>query len=105
MSCVGPSGPTLTGGFERAQLPDVGDEAATGSARNSRTIGQPSCPGWEVDELFDAWGRAWWGRAPRAFESVCAPDVHYEDPLTAAPLIGVRALKRHAKQLWAAMPD
>jgi predicted ester cyclase len=59
----------------------------------------------EVDELFDEWERAWSGRNPRAFESVCAPGVHYEDPLTPEPLIGVRALKRHAKQLWAAMPD
>jgi ketosteroid isomerase-like protein len=62
-------------------------------------------PGMEVDELFDNWERAWSGRDTRAFESICAPDVHYEDPLTPEPLIGVRALKRHAKQLWAAMPD
>ena len=58
-----------------------------------------------MDELFDAWERAWSGRDARAFESVCAPDVHYEDPLTPEPLIGVRALKRHARQLWKAMPD
>ncbi len=59
----------------------------------------------DVDELFDAWERAWSGRSTRAFESVCAVDVHYEDPLTPEPLIGVRALKRHAKQLWRAVPD
>jgi steroid delta-isomerase-like uncharacterized protein len=59
----------------------------------------------EVDELFDGWERAWSGRDTRAFESVCAADVHYEDPLTPEPLIGLRALKRHAKQLWAAFPD
>src|SRR3954463_2533169 len=59
----------------------------------------------EVDELFDAWERGWSGRDPRAFEAVCAPDVHYEDPLTPQPLKGVRELKRHAKQLWAAIPD
>jgi ketosteroid isomerase-like protein len=59
----------------------------------------------DVDELFDGWERAWSGRATRAFEAVCANDVHYEDPLTPEPLVGVRALKRHAKQLWAAVPD
>jgi ketosteroid isomerase-like protein len=59
----------------------------------------------EVDELFDAWERAWSGRDPRGFESICAPDVHYEDPLTPEPLVGPRALGKHAKQLWAAMPD
>jgi ketosteroid isomerase-like protein len=59
----------------------------------------------EVDDLFDAWERAWSGRDSRAFESVCSPEVHYEDPLTPEPLIGVRALRRHAWQLWKAMPD
>jgi predicted ester cyclase len=58
-----------------------------------------------VDELIDAWERAWSGRDPRGFESVCAPRIHYEDPLTPEPLIGTRALKQHAKKLWAAMPD
>jgi ketosteroid isomerase-like protein len=59
----------------------------------------------EVDELFDAWERAWSGRDPRGFESICAPEVHYEDPLTPEPLIGPRNLARHAKRLWAAVPD
>ena len=45
----------------------------------------------EVDELFDAWERAWSGRDPHGFESVCARGVHYEDPLTPEPLVGVRA--------------
>src|SRR5262245_14942816 len=58
-----------------------------------------------VDDLFDAWERAWSGRDTRAFDAVCAPEIHYEDPLTPEPLVGVKALKRHAKQLWAAMPD
>jgi len=61
--------------------------------------------GMEVDELFDAWERAWSGRDVRGFESVCAPGVHYEDPFTPEPLIGTRALKRHARKLWKAMPD
>jgi len=59
----------------------------------------------EVDELFDAWERAWSGRDPRAFEAVCVPDVHYEDPLTPEPLVGLPALTAHAKQLWQALPD
>ena len=59
----------------------------------------------EVDELFDAWERAWSGRELRGFESICAKNVHYEDPLTPAPLIGWGALAVHAKRLWQAMPD
>jgi predicted ester cyclase len=59
----------------------------------------------DVDELFDAWERAWSGRDPRAFESICARAVHYEDPLTSEPLVGVGALADHARQLWEAMPD
>jgi predicted ester cyclase len=59
----------------------------------------------EVDELFDAWERAWSGRDPRGFESVCVRGVHYEDPLTPEPLQGVRAVVRHARRLWRAFPD
>jgi ketosteroid isomerase-like protein len=58
-----------------------------------------------VDELFDRWERAWSGRDPAAFERLCAPDLHYEDPLTAAPLKGPRALGDHAARLWKAVPD
>jgi ketosteroid isomerase-like protein len=59
----------------------------------------------DVDELIDAWERAWSGRDARGFESVCAPRIHYEDPLTPAPLVGTRALKQHARRLWQALPD
>ena len=59
----------------------------------------------EVDELFDAWERAWSGRDPRGFESICDPDVHYEDPLTPSRWSGRAALAKHARQLWKAMPD
>jgi hypothetical protein len=59
----------------------------------------------EVDELFDAWERAWSGRDPRAFEDVCVRGVHYEDPLTPEPLVGTRELASHAKRLWEAVPD
>ena len=59
----------------------------------------------DVDRLFDDWERAWSGRDVRAFEEVCAPDVHYEDPLTPAPLVGTAALGAHARRLWQAFPD
>ena len=59
----------------------------------------------EVDELFDAWERAWSGRDPRAFEDVCVRGVHYEDPLTPEPLVGTRELSSHARRLWEAVPD
>ncbi len=58
----------------------------------------------EVDELFDAWERAWSGRDPRGFEPVCVRGVHYEDPFTPEPLVGTRALAAHARRLWQAMP-
>jgi hypothetical protein len=57
------------------------------------------------DALFDRWDRAWSGRDPRGFESICHPEVHYEDPLTEEPLIGTRRLARHARRLWRALPD
>jgi predicted ester cyclase len=59
----------------------------------------------DVDAIFDGWERAWSGRDPRGFESVCHPDVHYEDPLTPEPLAGPDAIARHARQLWRAFPD
>ena len=40
--------------------------------------------------LFDGWEAAWSGRDPAAFEAVCAPDVHYEDPLTPRAARGPR---------------
>ena len=59
----------------------------------------------DVDELFDAWERTWSGRDPAGFESLCAETFAYEDPLTPEPLVGVKALGGHARQLWAAFPD
>lgn len=58
-----------------------------------------------VDELFDGWERAWSGRDPGAFAPLCAPGLHYEDPLTPQPLEGVDALQRHVARLWRAFPD
>ena len=59
----------------------------------------------EVDELFDAWERAWSGRDVAAFEPLCADELAYEDPLTPEPLHGVRALGKHARRLCEAFPD
>jgi hypothetical protein len=59
-----------------------------------------------VDELFDAWERAWSGRDPAAFAPVCDPeDVHYEDPLTPEPLESAEAIAGHAARLWTGFPD
>jgi steroid delta-isomerase-like uncharacterized protein len=58
-----------------------------------------------VDELIDSWERAWSGKDLDAFGSLCVPDIHYEDPLTAEPLEGVQELVGHAQQLWDGFPD
>jgi steroid delta-isomerase-like uncharacterized protein len=58
-----------------------------------------------VDELIDGWEAAWSGKDPAAFEAVCVPGVHYEDPLTSEPLESLEALTQHAGRLWAAFPD
>ncbi len=58
-----------------------------------------------VDALFDGWERAWSGRDPRAFEPLCHPEVHYEDPLVTEPLKGADAIAARAARLWAAFPD
>jgi steroid delta-isomerase-like uncharacterized protein len=59
----------------------------------------------DLDELFDAWERAWSGRDPAAFAPLCADGFAYEDPLTPEPLHGADALARHARRLWKAFPD
>jgi steroid delta-isomerase-like uncharacterized protein len=58
-----------------------------------------------VDELFDAWDRAWSGRDPQAFEPLLADGFSYEDPLTPEPLRGAAALAAHAQALWRTFPD
>jgi steroid delta-isomerase-like uncharacterized protein len=58
-----------------------------------------------IDTLADAWEAAWSDGDPRAFAPVCAPDLHYEDPLVPTPLHGVDALAEHAARLWRAFPD
>jgi hypothetical protein len=58
-----------------------------------------------IDAVADAWEAAWSGRDGAAFAEVCAPDVHYEDPLTAVPLQGPEAIAGHAARAWGAFPD
>jgi steroid delta-isomerase-like uncharacterized protein len=57
------------------------------------------------DELIDGWEAAWSNQEPAAFEEICVPRVHYEDPITSEPLEGVGDLVRHAARLWGAFPD
>jgi steroid delta-isomerase-like uncharacterized protein len=57
------------------------------------------------DELIDEWERAWSGRDPAAFGPLCAPHVHYEDPLTDLPLRGAASIGEHAHRLWEGFPD
>jgi steroid delta-isomerase-like uncharacterized protein len=45
------------------------------------------------------------GRDPSAFAAHCDPGVHYEDPLTPAPLRGCAQLGEHAQRLWEVFPD
>jgi steroid delta-isomerase-like uncharacterized protein len=59
----------------------------------------------DVDALIDHWQSAWSGRRREAFADMCAPDVHYEDPLTDEPLEGPKAIGRHAARLWRLFPD
>jgi steroid delta-isomerase-like uncharacterized protein len=58
-----------------------------------------------LDALLDAWEAAWSGRDAAAFAPLCAADVHYEDPLTQLPLVGVEELVAHAERLWEGFPD
>jgi steroid delta-isomerase-like uncharacterized protein len=58
-----------------------------------------------IDQLMDGWEVAWSGKDASAFAQVCAPDIHYEDPVTPEPLEGLAELTRHAERLWNAFPD
>jgi steroid delta-isomerase-like uncharacterized protein len=59
----------------------------------------------DLEDLIDRFEAAWSVRDRAAFRPVCAPDVHYEDPLCAEPLEGAGALGDHAARLWAMFPD
>jgi len=54
---------------------------------------------------MDGWEAAWSGKDEDAFAELCAPRMHYEDPLTDEPLEGPEELGRHASRLWTAFPD
>jgi steroid delta-isomerase-like uncharacterized protein len=56
-----------------------------------------------ADDLGSAWLRAWAGET--AFDTCCAHDVQYEDPLAKEPLRGLDALNAHAARLRDALPD
>ncbi len=60
----------------------------------------------DVDALIERFQAAW-SAANFASElaAVCAPDLHYEDPLTFTPLIGPAALSMHAARLRTGAPD
>jgi steroid delta-isomerase-like uncharacterized protein len=58
-----------------------------------------------ADALLARFEAAWSARDRTAFRELCAPDLHYEDPLTDAPLEGPDALGDHAVRLWSAFPD
>jgi len=56
-------------------------------------------------KLLDDFEAAFGSGDPSAFVSVCAPDVHYEDPLLREPLEGPAAIGAHAQRLWVGFPD
>jgi steroid delta-isomerase-like uncharacterized protein len=58
-----------------------------------------------ADALLDRFQAAWTSGDPEAFGAVCAPDVHYEDPLCPEPLDSPRAIGEHAERLWTGFPD
>jgi steroid delta-isomerase-like uncharacterized protein len=58
-----------------------------------------------VADLMDRFDAAWSSGDPNAFTGVCAPDVHYEDPLCGEPLEGPAEVGAHAEQLWSGFPD
>lgn len=60
----------------------------------------------DVEALVDRFQAAW-SAAGFATElaATCAPDLHYEDPLTFTPLVGSAALGEHVARLRTAAPD
>jgi predicted ester cyclase len=60
-----------------------------------------------ADRLLERFEAAWSSAdLQREFSDTCAPDLHYEDPLTfKGPLHGPGALAAHAARLRAAAPD
>ena len=57
-------------------------------------------------ELVDRFQAAWSARDfAQDLAATCAPDLHYEDPLTFEPLVGPAALARHVARLRTGAPD
>ena len=57
-------------------------------------------------ELVDRFQAAWSARDfAQELAAACAPDLHYEDPLTFEPLVGPAALARHVARLRTGAPD
>jgi steroid delta-isomerase-like uncharacterized protein len=56
-----------------------------------------------VDDLAAAWLHAWAGET--SFDTCCAHDIQYEDPLAPDPLRGIAAVEAHAARLRDAFPD
>jgi steroid delta-isomerase-like uncharacterized protein len=59
-----------------------------------------------VDDLVGRFQAAWSARDfAQELAATCAPDLHYEDPLTSEPLVGSAALARHVARLRTGAPD
>jgi len=59
-----------------------------------------------ADELVDRFQAAWSARDfAHELAATCAPDLHYEDPLTFEPLVGPAALAGHVARLRTGAPD
>jgi hypothetical protein len=58
-----------------------------------------------ADDLLAGVRSAIAGRDRAAFANVCAPDLHYEDPLCPEPLSGPYELADHIARLWHGFPD
>jgi hypothetical protein len=58
-----------------------------------------------TDDLLLGFRDALVGRDRAAFAKVCAPDLHYEDPLCPEPLSGPYELADHVARLWHGFPD
>ena len=56
-----------------------------------------------IDRLADSWTDAW--TTAGGFTACCSAELTYEDPLAAAPLIGLPELEAHAAKLRDAFPD
>lgn len=60
----------------------------------------------DVAALVDRFQAAWSaGDLAAELAATCAPDLHYEDPLTFTPLVGPAALAGHVARLRAGAPD